>query len=142
MREDGPTRPRRLKAGLVAAIDVAVTIIYLLLITSQSGPQDVPRVAFTASYLVLLALLAIGGAVIAGHSRTVATSLLVASGVGNIALGAVGILSVGIPLLIAGLWMMIHADLRPRNRGPALGIILAPAAIMVVLLVIGLLSTS
>jgi hypothetical protein len=62
--------------------------------------------------------------------------------VGNISLGVIGIFSVGLPLLIAGLWIMTYADLRPQNRGPAPGIILVPAAIMLFLIVVGLLSTS
>lgn len=143
MLEDVPTRPRRpARAGLVAATDFAVMIAYLFLITSQSGPQNIPRVAFMASFLMLLALITSGGMLIAGSSRTAATSLFIASGIGNILLGVIGIFSVGIPLLIAGLWIMTYADWRPRKRGPASGIILMPAAIIVFLIVVGLLSTS
>jgi hypothetical protein len=146
MPEDVPMRPRRpSKAVLVAATDVAVMVVYLFLITSQSGPQNIPRVAFVASYLVLLALITSGGVLIAASSRTATTSLFIASGVGNISLGVIGIFSIGLPLLIAGLWIMTFADfadLRPRNRRSASGIILMPTAIMVFLFVVGLLSTS
>jgi hypothetical protein len=70
MPEDVPRRTRRpSKAGLVTATDVAMMIVYIFLITSQSGPQDIPRVAFVASCLVLLALITSGGVLIAGSSR-------------------------------------------------------------------------
>jgi hypothetical protein len=143
MPEDVPMRPRRpSKAVLVAVTDVAVMVVYLFLITSQSGPQNIPRVAFVAGYLVLLALITSGGVLIAASSRTATTSLFIASGVGNISLGVIGIFSIGLPLLIAGLWILTYADLRPRNRRSASGIILMPTAIMVFLFVVGLLSTS
>lgn len=122
----------------MAATDLAVLVTYLLLINSQSGPQNGQRIAFISAYLVLLALITSAGVLAAGSLRTAASFLLIASGAGNISLGAVAIFSVGLPLLLAGLLLMTYPGLWPRSLAASL----VPAAIMVALLVAGLLLTS
>lgn len=126
------------KPALVAAADLAVLVAYLFLINSQSGPQNGPRIAFISAYLVLLALITSAGLLAAGSLRTAASSLLIASGAGNISLGVVAIFSVGLPLILAGLLLMTYPGLWPRSLAASV----APAVIMVILLIAGLLLTS
>jgi len=82
-------------AGLIAFADDAV---YLVLIAGQNGPYD-SRIFFVASFLLLMAVAGIIGAI--AESARVRASLLSLVAAGCAGLGLVGILSIGAPLLIA-----------------------------------------
>ena len=117
-------------------------VIYVLLISSQSGPPGTARIVFITLYLGLLTLMNSIGVLVSIRSRTAASLLFLASGVGNVAFGAIAIFSIGLPLLAAGLWLISKLDLPRYARGGRLLIILAPAAMMVVLLIVGIQLTS
>lgn len=128
--------------ALVAVADAAMLVIYVLLISSQSGPPGTARIVFITLYLGLLILMTSIGVLVSIRSRTAASSLFLASGVGNVALGAIAIFSIGLPLLAAGLWLISKLDLPGYARSGRLLIMLAPAAMMVVLLIAGIKLTS
>lgn len=125
-------------AGVVAVLDVAIVVVYLYAINSQSGPRNDPRVIFVAAYIMLLAMLSATGALTLDRYPGLSSSLLLASGCGHISLGVLAIFSVGWPLIIAG---AILVRLALMYREGAVGLIFAPV-IIIALLVLGVVVTS
>jgi hypothetical protein len=89
--------PRRVRTGavVVATIALADTVLYVFVMRSQN---DSPRAWFVGALGVAIAL-AVYAAVAAAR---VAPRALAAAGLLLIVLGVVGILSIGMPLVVAG----------------------------------------
>jgi hypothetical protein len=100
--------PRRLDLLALSgcALSAAVTVLYVFLVTTQG--------AAPAWWAVLVLVVAIG---CSGYGMRVAApyrrTALIISGVGLIALGYLALLSIGLPLLLAGS-LCVAAALRAR----------------------------
>ncbi len=95
-----PARPSRLGLS-AAAIAVAVDVAYIWIIAAQGGPTDASRVAFVAVAIA-------AGAVCSGIGSTRPSPLarlpwLGAATGALVGLGVLGLFSIGLPLLAAGL---------------------------------------
>jgi len=93
----------RLWAAVSAAIALVMNGVYLWLIHQQG---DSPAIWFVAG-LAVATLLAVYGALRAERRRPV----LIASGVLLLGLGLVAILTIGLPIVLAGLLAIIAASL-------------------------------
>ncbi|SDS20748.1 hypothetical protein [Microlunatus soli] len=99
---------------VLAAVSIALVVldggVYLGLIYAQD--DDGPTWWFVAGLIVAIAL-AVGTIRRAGPGAVV---MAIVSVIILLVLGALGILSVGLPLLLAGIMMMVVAALRLRTR--------------------------
>jgi hypothetical protein len=99
-----PARPSRLGLS-AAAIAAAVDVAYVWIIASQGGPTDGARVAFVALAIA-------GAAACAGIGATRASPpgrlpwLGAATGA-LVGLGILGLFSIGLPLMVAGILAMV-----------------------------------
>ncbi len=135
----------RVSAAVIALVALGVDAMYLLLVGSQGGLAEVRgRVVFFASYVAAAALMS-GTAAVATSSRA-RFLLLIAAGVGLISAGTLGILSIGVPLLLGGVWAVVCAVLVTRGAswpsGQPVTSGIAVAALMLVTLTTGVLLTS
>lgn len=109
-------------AGVIAFLDVG---LYVALIVEQ-GEDETGAVAIVAGIIVALGALAIAaGAATSWPARTRLLALGAATG-GLLATGVLGIFSIGLPLLIAGVcclfaWGRIAGAERPVPDGAPLG---------------------
>lgn len=95
----------RLLAAASATIALTMLVVYLLLIAHQGNE---PAIWFLAALGVAILLAAYGAT---GPHRTA----LIAAGALLIALGLVGILSIGLPILVAGVLAMVAAARRATS---------------------------
>src|SRR5437867_9915243 len=88
-------------AGVAAIIAAVVDVLYYGFVGHQGGHDPLGwRVAFVATFI---ALLAVAAALSARASATAwRPALLALSAIGLLAMGFIGIFSIGLPLLIAG----------------------------------------
>lgn len=103
----GTGPPRRVPALVAGGLAIAVAALYLWVIFHQGDPVNVALSAGVATVILVAAALAIAGAVIrrAGMART----SLIASTVLLFIMGVVGLLSIGLPLLGAGVLTFVSA---------------------------------
>jgi hypothetical protein len=140
MAEDRSQRRRRTTTfGLVASgLGVAWVVAYLLLINSQADGTDKGRVAFVASFVGLMAVLSIAGALAAALGRGFSGVLLLAAATGDVGMGFLGLLSIVAPLILAGVLLSVAQPLsgdRPLQN-------LLPPALVLTLLAFGIALTS
>src|SRR5712691_4902974 len=85
-----------------AALGAATVIVYLLLGNSQADGTYKLQQAFTASFIGLMAVLSLSGAVAARRGNRISRTLLLGAMMGNVAIGILGLASIGPPLVLAG----------------------------------------
>lgn len=97
-------------AAIAALIASVMVVVYLAIIDRQGGEP----LSWFLGALVAAALLAIYGTVRAAPGRGPAMAV---AGVLLTVLGVLGILSIGLPILVAGILALVAA-VRSRNRRP------------------------
>src|SRR5712691_10518663 len=113
-----------------AALGAAMVIVYLVLGNSQSDGTYKLQQAFTASFIGLMAVLSLSGAVAAKRGNRISRTLLLAAMTGNMALGILGILSIGAPLFVAGALLLA---VKPFSARHLLRNLLPPTLVLIVL---------
>lgn len=107
-------------APLIGAVIAAATdAVYLAVIRHQGPPYDVPRVAAVATVIFAAAAAAGLGSLIADAGA--ARALLIGASLGLCLVGVLGLLSIGLPLLLAGVLTMVGLARPGRVRGPGPG---------------------
>jgi hypothetical protein len=107
--------------GLAAAVIVfADAFLYLSIISQEDSPNDWGLVGLIAALMLLAALLAVAGSLAQGSDRI---ALLGAATPILLGIGFLGIFSIGLPLLLAGIVTAAGAATatreRPQSRRPA-----------------------
>jgi hypothetical protein len=129
------------RVGFIVAILVAtVDILYVWYVRFvQSGTSDLPwRVPFVASYLAAMAICAVLSVTVSLQAWRMA--LLAASAGGLLLLGFFAMFSIGLPLLLLGLFaiaVLINAVKGSTRRGLAIGSSIAGAIAAVLVLLVG-----
>ncbi|MGH2674733.1 MAG: hypothetical protein ACRDKA_01800 [Actinomycetota bacterium] len=100
---------------MVAILAGAVAVGYLGLIASEGGGNDLGRVALVASTIVGAAGAAWVGSVVAGD-RVRAAALGVAAGI-LLSLGYLGLFSIGLFLIVAGILAAVAATTEVTRSG-------------------------
>ena len=113
-----PGRGAAIAAGVIA---LGTTALYLVLIAGQ-GDTDTGIVATVTVVLVALGTTALAAGLLAGWSARTRMIVLGATSGGLLAAGVLALLSVGLPLLIAGVcaafaWGRIASASRPVPAG-------------------------
>ena len=103
--------------GVVAAATVMTdAVAYLYLISQEDTPNEWRQVALIAATIALGAVLAAAGSLATGNLRTLllwpATAIL-------LIVGFLGMFSIGLPLLLAGIVTLRGALTATRERRPA-----------------------
>jgi hypothetical protein len=125
------TRHRTITFGFVAAgLGMVTIVVYLLLINSQTDGTEERRVEFVASFVGLMAVLSLAGALGAALNSGVSRAILLAAATGNMGMGVLGLFSIGAPLLVAG--GLLFAAEPFSGDHPWLNL-LAPALVLIVL---------
>jgi D-alanyl-lipoteichoic acid acyltransferase DltB (MBOAT superfamily) len=124
-------------AAAAAVLVACVFVLYLVIITGQ-GEADVARVAFVG----LMLTAAVVGCLIAAVMRDDRIRQLAAwAGVGGLmSLGVLGIFSIGLPLLVAGILMLaaaVRMGVPPSGPRAAVAACLIAAAVPWALLLFG-----
>jgi hypothetical protein len=101
-------------AGIVGLI---VDATYLGIIFEQ-GDAEVGRIAVVAVFLLVVSLLALAGAFASTPSARTRLTLLGAATGGLLTAGVLGIFSIGLPLLVAGVGVAWHRRDSPERSGP------------------------
>jgi len=125
-------RKARYLAFIGAVICAAVEVPYTDWMLHGGGGEYTYREPFIASFLGFIAVMAAAGAVFV-QQRHLASYLLMFSATGSLALGVVGIFSIGLPLILAAIPLIVAAGLSSQHLGHRL---VAPAAIASALLVL------
>jgi hypothetical protein len=105
-------------AWLGAVMDVAALILWLILVHSQEGDNGI-TIAFSGSFIAFLAGLSIAAAITAARGRP-SRILLLTAGAVNIGIGVLGILSIGVLFIVAGV-LLLSAEISntlPRALPP------------------------
>ena len=103
--------------GLLAgAITLADAAFYLLIISREDSPNDWAVVGLIAALIVLAGVVTIAGSMEEGRVRT---ALLGAATPILLVIGFLGMFSIGLPLLIAGILTGIGAATATRGRPPS-----------------------
>jgi hypothetical protein len=107
-------------AGGLGAVWVAG---YLLILLRQGTELDTPMTVFIATFVGVMAALAVGAAATHRRDEQRAQAMLYAAGAGFLPAGVVGLLSIGLPLILAGLLAFAAAGPRiiPRRIAVAAG---------------------
>ena len=114
--ERAALQPRSVTALCAAVIAGAMDVVYIWIIVAQSDTSDIARVVFVA---VAIAALAASAAL--GGTRPEASARLPFLGVstgGLLALGYLGLFSIGLPLLAAGILSAVAWAATSRAAGP------------------------
>ncbi len=121
-------------AALIAFADDA---LYILLIRSQGNSLDA-RVMFVAFFIATEAAVALGAALVG--RRAVRVVLLGAASGGLLALGLLGLFSIGLPLVVAGLLTTLAwtRSTRSSHPSPVKPLSLAVAVVAVGVLAVGI----
>jgi hypothetical protein len=106
-----------------AGIGAAWVVGYLLIIQSQGTEMGTPGVVFYATFVSVMAALSLGAAVLCERDPRWAQTLLYAAVGGYLPAGVLGLASVGLPLIVAGLLALSAAGPRlvPVRLGLAAG---------------------
>lgn len=120
-----------------AVIAGVVDVLYLGYVRSQSGPGDGQflTVPFVAAFIALLAIAAALST--RASAERIRPALLASSAAGLLAIGYIGLTSIGLPLLIAGMLALVAAVQslrrapRPAGRLQALAGVLVAAIVFV-----------
>ncbi len=101
------------KAALAAAVlGAAVDVGYVLVVRSQ-GTEIASRVVFFAAFIGVMAALSLAGAAAGGlNERFFAQASLYGATAGYLLAGVVGLASIGLPLVLAGLLALVAAGPR------------------------------
>lgn len=105
------------QAIVAAAFGGAVDVGYLLLVRGQ-GSDFAPRVVFYAAFVAVMAALSLAGGLVGGSNETRAQALLWSATTGYLLAGGLGLASIGLPLVLAGLFALVAA--RQRRLSAAL----------------------
>jgi hypothetical protein len=142
----GERQVGRVSAALVCGSIVLVladAIAYPLLIRAQDGhpPDTVTLVPFVSGYMLLMALLLILSLLGHRHAVMLRPAMLAASASGLLLLGVFALMSIGLPLFLAGILAAIAAAISMAARASRRVVLsqLAAGAIAVTLLVGGFL---
>lgn len=128
---DRSMRSRRALALTAAVAGGLIDVAYLRQIADQATGIDA-RVAFVAGYIGLAAGLALVGAIRMGRDDPLAHAALLGSATGFIGIGVVGLFSIGLSLLIAGVVAAFTVDPRRVGASVAVGVIVCALAILAV----------
>jgi hypothetical protein len=113
-RRPASTGKGRVAPALVGAlVAVATDVLYLWIIFHQGDPVNVAVVTAVAG-VILLAALVVVVATVAIHGPS-SRSLLFAAAFVLLALGVLGLMSIGLPLLCAGALTIASASRQPRH---------------------------
>ena len=126
---NGPTQPampRSVRARMALAttgVGAAWVAGYLSIIRSQGTEMGSPGVVFSATFVGVMAALSLGAAVIRDRHDRWAQAFLYAAAGGYLPAGVLGLASVGLPLIVAGLLALAAAGPRliPARSGVAAG---------------------
>jgi hypothetical protein len=125
--------------AIAAAIDVAVLVIYWALLVGQAGPHNAARITFFTAVLALLAVASLASPVLAGKLPGLADSLTFGAAVGNMAIGAISLASIGLPIVIAGVLLLASWATSGGKFNWQMAVI---AVAVIVTVILGLLATS
>lgn len=125
-------------ASGTAGLGAAWVAGYLFLIYRQGTELDTPMTVFLATFVGVMAALALGAAVIRRRNDQWAQAMLYAAAGGFVPAGILGLASVGLPLILVGLLALISAGPRriPQRFGVAAGALSAIAFVIGVALTI------
>src|ERR1041384_7469771 len=109
--------------SLAAFTIVLVTeLVYVSLINAQAGPDDTPFVPrFVAGYLAVMAALIVVALVPRPEIVRVRFALRAAAAGGLLGLGILGAWSIGLPLVLAGILIVVVLGRTARVSGSRLG---------------------
>ena len=96
-----------------AALALLDAVVYLRAISQEDTPNDWTIVGFFASVIVLGAVFAAAGSLVGGHNRML---LLGAATTILLVVGFLGLLSIGWPLILAGIVTLVGAVTATRGR--------------------------
>ena len=100
------------KAALAAAVlGAAVDVGYVLVVRSQ-GTEIASRVVFFAAFIGVMAALSLAGAAAGGLNERFSQASLYGATAGYLLAGVVGLASIGLPLVLAGLLALVAAGPR------------------------------
>jgi hypothetical protein len=129
--------PHGRSAAIAAGVLVALTLVLYLLVISRQSTRDMARVGLVVA-LLLAAMGGVIGAVGAAAAEARSTAGTVAAGL-LLSLGVLGMFSVGLPLFVAGVlmivWIVRSGSLR-RRRVMMLASFLVSASLPWVLLLL------
>lgn len=116
VHEHPEVRPRSAAAIGAACIAAVMEVIYLTIILDQEDLSDVARVGFVAAAIVAV----VAAAAVGGSRSDPARRLpfLGAATGGSLMLGYLGLFSIGLPLLVAGVLAAIARGSSSRSAGP------------------------
>jgi hypothetical protein len=131
------SRPISSPSLIAALIAFADDALYILLIRSQGNAQDA-RVMFVAVFIASEAVVALGAALV--DTPAVRTVLLGAASGGLLALGLLGLFSIGLPLVVAGLLTTVAwtRSIGPGQPSPVKPLSFAVALVAVMVLAVGI----
>lgn len=104
-----PSGYRAIPALVGSAVALAMDLVYIGIISGQGGPIEVPRVALVAGVILLAAVLAFAG------GMTSSRPLLIPAAVLLLVMGFLGMFSIGLPLLAAGILTVLSAAMARRG---------------------------
>ena len=123
-------------ALLAVAIGAALDVGYVLIVRSQGYPVD-SRVVFYVAFVAVVSAVTLVGAVVVTLDRRLAQPLLYGAATGYFLTGALGIASVGMPLIVAGVVSIITVG----RRRASFVVITVAATIPAATFLIGLMLT-
>lgn len=119
---EGTHRQRRLRAGLLAAVEAAASDwVYLTVaVHSQNGLPPLPGIVpFITGYIAAIAAASVVGmACVLRRRPAIAKTVFLSAAAGSAALGVIGIFSIGLALLITAALLSIAAQTIPPIRHP------------------------
>jgi hypothetical protein len=113
-------------------VGIGWAVGYPILLNSQGGIDSVPRTVFAAAFIVLMAGLSLLSALAPVPGSRFPQMLLLSAGTGNLGMGVLSLLSIGLPLVIVGGLQFAAATaggVRPLPK------VLLPALTLILLLV-------
>ncbi|MGH2513935.1 MAG: hypothetical protein ACRDGQ_14790 [Candidatus Limnocylindrales bacterium] len=127
--EPGSAGRGAVPAFAAAAIAGLVLVAYWFVLSRQ-GWIELPRVLFFSLYIGGLGLGALAGALSRRRDGDLAKPLLVGVAVGSLATGVLALMSIGLPLLIAGVLALLGVGTRPVSPTSLLIAVLVPIGIL------------
>jgi hypothetical protein len=127
------TRSARVTTWIAIALTVAMVIAYFPL---TAGNQfDRARISFVAAYVVLIAAL-LAASLAKGIDGSVRRSLRIGAGGGLLVLGVLALMSIGLPLVIAGVLAFVAAGSTAVEKRLSATLLSAAAAVVAVAVLI------
>jgi hypothetical protein len=99
-------------AMATAGLGAAWVVGYLFLIYRQGTELNTPITVFLATFVGVMAALALAAAVIGDRNERIAQGMLYASAGGFVPAGVLGLASIGLPLILVGLLALISVGPR------------------------------